>query len=26
MTPATETGRALQSPNDVLFKLSCCIF
>ncbi|MGR8933224.1 MAG: cell division protein ZapD [Gammaproteobacteria bacterium] len=26
MTPATDTGRALQSPNDILFKLSCCIF
>jgi cell division protein ZapD len=26
MNPTPETGRALQSSNDVLFKLSCCIF
>lgn len=26
MTPAAETGRALQSSDDIFFQLSCCIF
>lgn len=26
MTPPGENGRALQCPDDILFKLSCCIF